>query len=82
MDRSQASALADLRWHWEDAYRIDYDYRDGKWSAVPLIGSPDKIIAASDEELRHKIRDDYPERRTRLLAAEAGEHIPEAEPGF
>ena len=65
MDRSDTSDLTDLRWHWEDVYRIDCDYRDGHWSAEPLHGQPGTLTAPTAMELRLKIRDDYAERRVR-----------------
>lgn len=64
MDKSAASALADLRGHWGDVYRIGYDLRDGTWWAQ-YVGANDVLNADAAEELRHKIRDDCSERKMR-----------------
>ncbi len=60
LDSDSQTTLNDLRWHWEDAYRIDC--RDGVWMAVPLTDPFTTITADSSMELRTKIRYDYAAR--------------------
>jgi hypothetical protein len=60
LDSDAQTTLNDLRWHWEDAYRIDC--RDGVWMAVPLTDPFAAITADSSVELRTKIRYDYAAR--------------------
>jgi hypothetical protein len=62
MNGEMQTTLTDLRWHWEDAYRIDY--ADGLWAASPLSNVTEMITADTAMELRTKIRYDYAERRT------------------
>ena len=57
--------LADLRWHWDEAYVIDCT--DGVWTAQP-VAEPSLVLSAGSEyELRRAIRADYLVRPTRLL---------------
>ena len=56
LDADAQTTLNDLRWHWEDAYRIDC--RDGVWMAVPLTDPFTTITADSSMELRTKIKYD------------------------
>ena len=56
MDRSDASALADLQMHWDEAYTIGLD--GDIWSAR-FHGSPDELRAHTSTELRELIRADY-----------------------
>ena len=56
MDRSDASALADLQMHWDEAYEIGLD--GDIWSAQ-FRGSTDQLRAHTSHELRDLIRTDY-----------------------
>lgn len=56
MDRSEASALADLQMHWDEAYAIGLD--GDIWSAR-FHGSADELRAHTSSELRELIRTDY-----------------------
>lgn len=63
LDRHDQTILNDLRWHWEDAYTIDY--RAGDWLAAPLSDPFAIISCQSSGELREAIRRDYAERSAR-----------------
>jgi hypothetical protein len=56
VDRSDASALADLQMHWDEAYVIGLD--GDIWSAR-FHGSADELRAHTAAELREMIRADY-----------------------
>jgi uncharacterized protein YjbI with pentapeptide repeats len=56
LDRSDASALADLQMHWDEAYVIGLD--GDIWSAR-FRDSTDELRAHSSTELRELIRADY-----------------------
>jgi hypothetical protein len=56
LDRSDASALADLQMHWDEAYEIGLD--GDIWSAR-FRGSTDQLRAHTSHELRDLIRTDY-----------------------
>lgn len=56
MDRSEASELADLQMHWDEAYDIGLD--GDIWSAQ-FRGSTDQLRAHTGHELRELIRTDY-----------------------
>jgi hypothetical protein len=56
LDRSDASALADLQMHWDEAYEIGLD--GDIWSAR-FRGSTDQLRAHTSQELRQLIRTDY-----------------------
>jgi len=56
LDRSDASALADLQMHWDEAYEIGLD--GDIWSAQ-FRGSSDQLRAHTSHELRELIRTDY-----------------------
>ncbi len=60
LDTDAQTTLNDLRFHWEDAYKIDC--RDGIWTAVPLSDPTFAITSRSSAELREAIRIDYAER--------------------
>jgi hypothetical protein len=60
MDRSDASALADLQMHWDEAYVIRLD--GNIWSAS-FRGSADEFRAHTSTELRELIRSDYAYRQ-------------------
>jgi hypothetical protein len=51
--------LADLRWHWEEAYQITWD---GKFRAIRRDDGG-KLEADTAEELRQRMIRDYSERR-------------------
>ena len=73
MDRSDASALADLQMHWDEAYAIGLD--GDIWTAK-FHGSADELRAHTSAELRELIRADYAYRqqvrRARAAADRAG----------
>jgi hypothetical protein len=57
LTRSEASELADLKFHWDEAYVIDW--ADGVYRATRM-GQPSVVLTAeSCYELRMQIRDDY-----------------------
>jgi hypothetical protein len=68
VDRSDASALADLQMHWDEAYAIGLD--GDIWSAR-FHGSTDDLRAHTSTELRELIRADYAYRQqvSRVRAA-------------
>ena len=66
MDRSEASALADLQMHWDEAYVITLD--GDVWSAR-YRGSADELRAHTCGELRDLIRSDYAYRQKADLVA-------------
>jgi hypothetical protein len=65
-DSDAQTTLADLRWHWDDAYKINC--REGVWLAVPLSDPFAIISRESPAELREAIRQDYAERAGRRSA--------------
>ena len=66
MDRNEASALADLQMHWDEAYVIGFD--GDVWSAR-FRRSTDLLCARTSSDLRELIRADYVHRqRPRPLA--------------
>jgi len=60
LDSDAQTTLNDLRWHWEDAYKIDC--RNGTWPAVPLTDPFVTISRDSSAGLREALRQDYAER--------------------
>jgi hypothetical protein len=68
LDRSDASALADLQMHWDEAYEIGLD--GDIWSAQ-FRGSTDQLRAHTSHELRELIRTDYTYRHHASGAQEA-----------
>lgn len=60
MNRNDASALADLQMHWDEAYVIGLDGHI--WSAR-YKGSFDELRAHTPDELRELIRADYAYRQ-------------------
>ncbi len=68
MDRSDASALADLKMHWDEAYVIGLD--GNIWSAR-YHASADELRAHTSTELRELIRSDYAYRQKAYVATEA-----------
>jgi hypothetical protein len=66
MDRSEASALADLQMHWDEAYVIALD--GDIWSAR-YRSSADELRAHTSSELRELIRSDYAYRQKADLIA-------------
>jgi hypothetical protein len=66
MDRSDASALADLQMHWDEAYVIGLD--GNIWSAT-YRGSADELRAHTSFQLRELIRSDYAYRQKADLIA-------------
>ncbi len=59
-DRNEASALADLQMHWDEAYVIDFD--GDVWSAR-FRTSTDALCARTSSDLRELIRADYVHRQ-------------------
>jgi hypothetical protein len=74
VDRSEASALADLQMHWDEAYAIGLD--GDIWSAR-FHGSDDELRAHTSTELRQLIRADYAYRQhaRRVGATAAGAEL-------
>jgi len=68
LDRSDASALADLQMHWDEAYEIGLD--GDIWSAQ-FRGSSDQLRAHTSHDLRELIRTDYTYRHLASGAQEA-----------
>jgi hypothetical protein len=66
MDRNQASALADLQMHWDEAYVITLD---GNIWCARYRTSPDELRAHTSSELRELIRSDYAYRQKADLIA-------------
>jgi hypothetical protein len=66
MDRSQASALADLQMHWDEAYVITLD---GNIWCARYRTSADELRAHTSSELRELIRSDYAYRQKADLVA-------------
>ncbi len=60
VDRNQASALADLQMHWDEAYVIGFDGE--VWSAR-FRGSDDLLCARTSSDVRELIRADYVHRQ-------------------
>ncbi len=67
MDRSDASALADLQMHWDEAYVIGLD--GDIWSARYRTAT-DELRAHTCTELRDLIRSDYAYRQKVELATD------------
>jgi hypothetical protein len=76
MDRSEASALADLQMHWDEAYVIGLD--GNIWSAR-YRRSADQLRAHTSSELRELIRSDYAYRQKADLVAYDGDDDDRAE---
>jgi hypothetical protein len=66
LDTDARTALKDLRWHWEDAYRIDC--ANGAWTAVPLADLSVTISCGTSTELREALRRDHATRASRRWA--------------
>jgi hypothetical protein len=60
LTREQASALADLQFHWDEKYLITLE--EGAWSAR-WRGTGEQLTSRSDDELRQLIREDYARRQ-------------------
>jgi hypothetical protein len=60
VDRSDASALADLQMHWDEAYAIGLD---GDIWRARFHGTSEELRAHTSTELRELIRTDYSYRR-------------------
>ena len=58
--REQASALADLQFHWDEKYLISLE--EGTWAAR-WRGTGEKLTAQSEDELRQLIREDHAQRQ-------------------
>lgn len=56
----QAGLLADLHYHWGDAYHISTD--GDVWSASPVTDLTVVLTAESADDLRRQIRSDYGHR--------------------
>ena len=65
LSAADADALADLRWHWGEAYEINCTA--GTWTAQYLTDTA-FLSASSEPELRKLIRQDYADRRSVELA--------------
>ena len=62
----EAAALADVRWHWDQAYEINCVA--GTWTAR-YVDDTALLSAASEPALRALIRQDYFERRAEEIGA-------------
>lgn len=62
---SEQSSLTQLSWHWEGAYENFTVTADGTWQASPADDPGQVLTAGSAEQLREKIRADYPGRQAR-----------------
>ena len=62
---AEAAALADIRWHWGEAY--DINCAAGTWTARYLTDRA-VLSASSEPELRKLIRQDHSDRRSVELA--------------
>jgi hypothetical protein len=60
LDSDAQTTLTDLRWHWDDEYKIDC--RDGVWLAVPLADPFVTISRDNSAGLREALRQDYTQR--------------------
>jgi hypothetical protein len=60
VDRNDASALADLQMHWDEAYTIGLD---GDIWLARFHGTADELRAHTSAELRELIRADYTYRQ-------------------
>ena len=58
--RDDEEELADLRWHWDLAYEIDFSA--DTWTAR-FLGGAGSLEAGSPDELRRMIRADYASRK-------------------
>jgi|HubBroStandDraft_2_1064218.scaffolds.fasta_scaffold204370_1 hypothetical protein len=67
MDKSEASELADLQMHWDEAYAIGLD-GDIWWAR--FRGPNDELRAHTGQSLREQIRADYARRQQARVAAE------------
>jgi hypothetical protein len=76
MDRNDASALADLQMHWDEAYVIGLD--GDIWSARYRT-SADELRAHTAYELRELIRSDYAYRQKADLTIEEPDEDEDAE---
>ena len=65
LSAADAAALADLRWHWGEAYEINCTA--GTWTAQYLTDTA-VLSASSEPELRKLIRQDHAGRRSVELA--------------
>jgi hypothetical protein len=63
LDSDAQATLADLQWHWDDAY--DISCRDGVWLAAPKTDRFAIISRPSAMELREALRIDYAGRAGR-----------------
>jgi hypothetical protein len=57
LSRSEASELADLKFHWDEAYAISW--ADGVYRASRMSQPSVVLTADTCHELRQQIRDDY-----------------------
>lgn len=57
LTRSEASELADLKFHWDEAYTIDW--AEGVYRAARMAQPSVVLTATTCHELRMQIRDDY-----------------------
>jgi len=80
LDRSDASALADLQMHWDEAYEIGLD---GDIWRARFRGSTDELRAHTSHELRDLIRTDYTYRHniSRVRGANGSAEVGNAEVG-
>lgn len=58
MTDEQKATLRDLRWHWDDAYLINFSAAEG-WTAISMDLRQQELKAPASGELRNLMRDDY-----------------------
>jgi nitroimidazol reductase NimA-like FMN-containing flavoprotein (pyridoxamine 5'-phosphate oxidase superfamily) len=61
LSKEDQSSLLDLAWHWEAAYT--FSVVEGQWRAVPATDPSAGLTAATADELREKVRQDYASRQ-------------------
>jgi hypothetical protein len=57
LDTDAQTTLNDIRWHWDDAYLIEY--LDGTWTATSMDFRQEVITSEDVFEFRNLLRDDY-----------------------
>ena len=67
LTREEQNSLADLRFHWDDAYQIDCP-DSAVWVARPLLAPAEVITAETAYSLREMLSEDYARRAARRQA--------------
>jgi len=69
LSKEDMTTLVWLRWHWEDAYAVNFDGET--WSAIPAAAPSAVLTAESGGELRELMANDYAARAIRTGATAA-----------